>query len=265
VSAAARQGLRSGRSAAQTKSKAGRGTRSLIQVLAGLAGLVALGCVIAGPVILLNPGAEAAALPLLGFLCVLCQGLWMGLYLEGRDGAWRAAAIAAAAFGAILLLGALPLFVTGLQLNAVIRHSVFSALLLFCVGMPALALGLLHGFGGTPHAEDISHYPLIVAPVLLTVAVYFALIAKILADGLPGLHWNLVSTAFSDLTWPTKGFMSDGWPYWYFNPIQNAGLLNHLKGTLNLMALTCLIAAPFGIGAGLYLAEYAQGKRSASQ
>jgi phosphate transport system permease protein len=150
--------------------------------------------------------------------------------------------------------------VTGFQLNAVIRHSVFSALLLFGIGMAALAGAVFHYFGATPHADDLSRYPLIAVPVLLAVAVYVVLIAQIVAEGWASLRWDLVSTAFSDLSYPTKSYMADGWPYWYWNPIQNAGLLHHILGTLILMGLTCLVAAPFGIGAGIYLSEYADGR-----
>jgi phosphate transport system permease protein len=50
----------------------------------------------------------------------------------------------------------------------------------------------------------------------------------------------------------------DDWPVFQTETIRQAGMRTHLLGTGLLMVLTSLIALPFGVGAGVYLAHYGE-------
>ena len=81
---------------------------------------------------------------------------------------------------------------------------------------------------------------LMAAATLLTGALVLFLIIYVLAKGLPNLSWQLVSTAPSYL----KGTI---------------GILPDILSTLYIVAATIVIVVPLGVGAGIYLTEYAAG------
>ncbi|MFO3796548.1 MAG: phosphate ABC transporter permease PstA [Anaerolineales bacterium] len=74
--------------------------------------------------------------------------------------------------------------------------------------------------------------------ILLSLAVLMTLLVDVFMDGLPWLSWKLI-TAFPS-RFPEK-----------------AGLRSALEGSLWLMLLTPLFAVPIGVGAAIYLEEYA--------
>jgi phosphate transport system permease protein len=74
--------------------------------------------------------------------------------------------------------------------------------------------------------------------MLLPLLLLLVLIGKALADGWPRLNWGFLTS------YPSR------------RP-EIAGLLPALVGSIYLMGLTALIAIPLGIGAALYLEEYA--------
>ena len=74
--------------------------------------------------------------------------------------------------------------------------------------------------------------------MLLPLLLLLVLIGKALADGWPRLSWGFLTS------YPSR------------RP-ETAGLLPALVGSIYLMGLTALIAIPLGIGAALYLEEYA--------
>lgn len=76
----------------------------------------------------------------------------------------------------------------------------------------------------------------------LTCALLAGLIGYILAKGLPGITWELLSTAPSVL----KGTI---------------GILPNLLNTLYIVAFTLAAALPLGVGAAVYLTEYAASRR----
>jgi len=92
------------------------------------------------------------------------------------------------------------------------------------------------------HAETvITHFVCIIAAVL-TVSLLVGIIAYILAKGLPAINWEFLSQAPSFLE-------------------QTYGILPMIINTVILVLLGLLITLPIGIGAALYLSEYAkQGK-----
>ena len=83
---------------------------------------------------------------------------------------------------------------------------------------------------------------LMAAATLLTGALVLFLIIYVLAKGLPNLSWQLVSTAPSYL----KGTI---------------GILPDILSTLNILAANIVIVVPLGVGAAIYLTEYAAGSK----
>lgn len=83
---------------------------------------------------------------------------------------------------------------------------------------------------------------LMAAATLLTGALVLFLIIYVLAKGLPNLSWQLVSTAPSYL----KGTIS---------------ILPDILSTLYIVAATIVIVVPLGVGAAIYLTEYAAGSK----
>lgn len=83
---------------------------------------------------------------------------------------------------------------------------------------------------------------LLMAATLLTGALVLFLIIYVLAKGLPNLSWQLVSTAPSYL----KGTI---------------GILPDILSTLYIVAATIVIVVPLGVGAAIYLTEYAAGSK----
>ena len=76
----------------------------------------------------------------------------------------------------------------------------------------------------------------------LTIALLVALIGYILVRGLPHVTWQLLSTSPSMM----KGTI---------------GILPNILNTLYLILFTLLISLPLGVGAAIYLTEYAQNKK----
>ncbi len=80
------------------------------------------------------------------------------------------------------------------------------------------------------------------ASVGLTVALAAFLISFVLIKGLPNITWELLSTSPS--------YLSD-----------TIGILPDLRNTLVIVAVTLLFVLPLGVGAAVYLTEYAKNKR----
>ena len=79
----------------------------------------------------------------------------------------------------------------------------------------------------------------------LTIALLVALIGYILVRGLPHVTWQLLSTSPSMM----KGTI---------------GILPNILNTLYLILFTLLISLPLGVGAAVYLTEYAKSRRFAA-
>ena len=79
----------------------------------------------------------------------------------------------------------------------------------------------------------------------LTIALLVALIGYILVRGLPHVTWQLLSTSPSMM----KGTI---------------GILPNILNTLYLILFTLLISLPLGVGAAMYLTEYAKSRRFAA-
>ena len=83
------------------------------------------------------------------------------------------------------------------------------------------------------------------AAAVITAALVLFLIVYVLVKGLPNVSWTLLSTAPS--------YLSD-----------RIGILPDLLNTLYIVIATLLIVLPLGVGAAIYLNEYAANKRLVS-
>jgi phosphate transport system permease protein len=101
--------------------------------------------------------------------------------------------------------------------------------------------------GFTPHSRSEAikgraFRALLIFSILIGFATLGALIIDVAVEGLPKLSWGFVTSFPSSL--PTK-----------------AGILSPLVGTIYLMLLVALLSVPLGVGAALYLEEYADTDR----
>ena len=80
------------------------------------------------------------------------------------------------------------------------------------------------------------------AAAVITAALVLFLIAYVLIKGLPNVSWTLLSTAPS--------YLSD-----------RIGILPDILNTLSIVIATLLIVLPLGVGAAIYLTEYATNRR----
>lgn len=81
------------------------------------------------------------------------------------------------------------------------------------------------------------------AATILTCALVLFMIGYVLVEGVPHISWKLLSTERSYLT-------------------DNIGILPDMLNTLYIIIATLIIVLPLGVGAAVYLAEYAAGKKA---
>ncbi len=77
---------------------------------------------------------------------------------------------------------------------------------------------------------------------LLTVALVLFLMGYVLTNGIPNISWELLSTKPSYLT-------------------ERIGILPDILNTLYIVLATLIIVLPLGVGAAIYLTEYAKNKK----
>ena len=95
---------------------------------------------------------------------------------------------------------------------------------------------------GSRRAYILAMRILMGAAAAITAALVLFLIAYVLVKGLPNVSWTLLSTAPS--------YLSD-----------RIGILPDLLNTLYIVVATLLIVLPLGVGAAIYLTEYATNRR----
>ena len=76
----------------------------------------------------------------------------------------------------------------------------------------------------------------------LTGALVLFLVSYVLVKGLPNITWELLSTSPSYLT-------------------ERIGILPDLMNTIYIVLATIIIVLPLGVGAAIYLTEYAKNKK----
>ena len=95
---------------------------------------------------------------------------------------------------------------------------------------------------GSRRAYILAMRILMGAAAAITAALVLFLIAYVLVKGLPNVSWTLLSTAPSSLS-------------------DRIGILPDLLNTLYIVIATLLIVLPLGVGAAIYLTEYATNRR----
>ena len=86
---------------------------------------------------------------------------------------------------------------------------------------------------------------LLMAALLVTIAVLFVLLEDVISTA-----WSVISGGFSD-------FLSNG----RSSAAARSGVSDALKGTITIGVITAIVAFPLGIGAAIYLEEYAPRNR----
>lgn len=104
---------------------------------------------------------------------------------------------------------------------------------------------IFHGLSGRRRAYDICMRGLMYLAAGLTCALVLFLIGYVLRKGLPNVTWELLSTAPSYLS-------------------GRIGIWPDILNTLYVVAATLLIVLPLGVGAAIYLTEYAENRRLVS-
>jgi phosphate transport system permease protein len=163
---------------------------------------------------------------------------------------------------AIAVLGALPEYFGLPSVNAAFHRSVPDVIIMIPLGTYSLVTSLFHLYGRTPRAEDLTRYPLFVVPTFLALGGYAFLLGELVYRGLATFDFALL----------VRPYLNDQIPYVIVDPEGHAspslaihlqsGFSNHLLGTLLLVVLTIIFALPIGVGTGVYLSEYAEGRLS---
>ena len=83
---------------------------------------------------------------------------------------------------------------------------------------------------------------LMIVSTALTAALVLFLLGYVLINGIPGITWELVSTKPSYLS-------------------GTIGILPDILNTLYIVLATLVIVLPLGVGAAIYLTEYAKNKK----
>jgi phosphate transport system permease protein len=201
---------------------------------------------------------EAFPVPLLGFLAFYL--LLLFFYCRYTKKLWERKFIILFGISAILALGLhfIPLYWYGLQISGIIHRSFFSAIFLLAVATPSFCYILYYFLGATPKANDISHYPILVLPILIILAAYLIILGRLLILGIPNLNWHIIMTPYLWQSWTTEVWNS-GWPQWVSHYIHQPGIRNYILGTLLLILLTSVISLPIGMAVGIYITEYSKG------
>lgn len=94
---------------------------------------------------------------------------------------------------------------------------------------------------GAPAAKDALVSTLVSLGAVLTVLPIVSILFTVIKNGLPGLHFGLLTSDMSMAT-PT-------------DPIATGGILHAITGTLTLVVLALIMSVPIGILTALYLTE----------
>ncbi len=167
------------------------------------------------------------------------------LHVRYEDEAWDLWAIGllVASAVAVVLLARLPEYTYGHSINGLIHRSLFTAIIQLAIALPTTCVALYYVLGATPTARDLSRYPFLVLPIVLSLFAYVVILFRLVQKGAPDLTWNAISNEYSSRL-VGSAFVNE------------AGMRNHILGTFLLMAMTALIALPIGVGTGIFVTEH---------
>ncbi len=92
----------------------------------------------------------------------------------------------------------------------------------------------------SPHISQRIAWGVCWTAAIIAVGALLVIIGFVVIGGIGEINWEFLSTS------PQGGLSGEG------------GILSAIVGTIYLVALTIIIATPLGVGAGIYLAEYAR-------
>ena len=198
-----------------------------------------VGLLVSGLVLFSND-ADTLVVPVVGLLAISLVACL--LFVHGRVARWDRRGLILLGLDVALILGLLilPTYLYGWQLNGAIHRSAISGPLLLLISVATMSWSLRGLLGGTPTAQDVSFYPVVAVPVLIALVAYALLLCRVVVQGVGGLSWDLLTTAWGPIA---------GGGY-------EAGLRNHILGTLLLMTLTCLLSFGPGVAVGIFMSEY---------
>src|SRR5271157_485971 len=232
----------------------------LLSALAPLLSLaISVSAILVALVEITRNDLEAYPVPLLAGLCVVLELLFIDVYRQHSRWDFQLLIVSALSLVFLLVLHALPEYVTGLQLNAVIHRSIFSIIFLLAAALPALVASIYYLLGATPRAEDLSRYPLLLIPPALIISLYFILIWQLVLHGYKTFDWSILLRPYFHTFTPEKYYILGDWPAWRVAEHLSLGIQNQVLGTGLLILLTSAISVPIGVGTGLYLSEYGSG------
>ncbi len=124
--------------------------------------------------------------------------------------------------------------------NAVIYHEFFLVffLIIFSLSGATLGFAALLNFKSIGNQHG-AHFILLVV-ILLILFILYTIVSSVFFEGLPGISWEFLTT---DLRY--MGL--------------HGGVYSGIVGTLFLMLIIMFLAVPLGVGAAIYLEEYAGG------
>lgn len=242
------------------KEKSRADLQKLINVALPLLGLaVSLLAILMALLALGRNDLEAYPVPILAGICVVLELMFIDVYRKYERWDFSLLIISILSFVFILALQAMPEYVTGLQLNAIIHRSFFSIVFLLTAGLSTLIPSIYYMLDATPAAEDLSRYALILLPTVLILVLYFILIWQLVSQGSQTLDWSILFKPYYHIYTPEKYYILGDWPAWRQVENLSIGIQNHILGTGLLVLLTSLISMPIGVGTGLFLSEYSSG------
>ena len=205
-----------------------------------------VGSVVGGAALFAN-GADAYAVPAAGFGALSLLVALVDQRRRTGGGDRSGILLAGLGLAVLVVLALMPEYLYGWQLNGVIHRSALSGPLLLMLSVLTMSFALRRVLGGTPTAKDLSLYPLIALPAVLALVAYALILGVVIVQGVGGLRLDLLTTAWGQQQVGAVG--AESFAY-------QAGLRNHILGTLLLMALTCAISLVPGVGVGVFLSEY---------
>src|SRR5262249_11686490 len=158
------------------------------------------------------------------------------------------------------VLGSRPEYFSAFGFSALIHRSIAAALLLTPLGLVSTSAMLYISLGGTPRAEDVARYPLIGVPAAFALGMYGWLLYALVVRAVPQFQLALIFQPYLYTPIPTQTIAANGQVTQGLHIVIQAGFSNQLIGTCIWMGATPLISLPIGVGTGIYVAEYAQGR-----
>lgn len=197
-------------------------------------------------------------IPLLGFLSFYLIILFFYCRYYKNVWDWKFLILFGVSAIFAIVLKITPEYSYGFHISGLIHRSFFSAVFLLAVSIPAFCYTLYYFLGATPNADDLSHYPIIILPIILILTAYFIILWRLFSLGFPNLNWHIITTPYLWQSWTTEVW-NTGWPQWIPHFIHQAGIRNYVLGTLLLIILTSIISLPIGMAVGIYITEYSKG------